>query len=181
MTAPGSPTSVFSGNIRQLGYVVTNIDEAIAAWNASMGVGPWFVQRAFRYSKFLLRGVPSQPHVSIALSYSGDTQIELIQQNDEAPSMYAEFTRSGRAGLQHIAYWPRDLEASLDRALSAGWTVGQTIETPRGPLHYLEHPLMNFAVEIAGLTDERQATFTAIQAACKAWDGITLIRESWPG
>ena len=41
--------------------------------------------------------------MSIALANSGDLQIELIQQVNDAPSMYKEFLDAGHEGLQHVA------------------------------------------------------------------------------
>ena len=36
--------TVLPGPIRQIGYVVTDLDRAIAGW-LELGVGPWFVMR----------------------------------------------------------------------------------------------------------------------------------------
>ncbi|WP_082686571.1 VOC family protein [Mycobacterium sp. IS-3022] len=81
--------TVLPGPIRQIGYVVTEIDRAIERW-LELGVGPWFVMRnlslAARY-----RGAPCEITQSLALSNSGDMQLELIQQQSEAPSIFTEF------------------------------------------------------------------------------------------
>ena len=55
---------------------------------------------------FRYRGEPSPLEVSIALANSGALQIELIQQRNDAPSMYRDFlSRESRGGLHHVAYW----------------------------------------------------------------------------
>ena len=45
--------TVLPGSIGQIGYVVTDLDRAIANW-LQLGVGPWFV----------LRGLPMQCELS---------------------------------------------------------------------------------------------------------------------
>jgi hypothetical protein len=71
-------TSPLSGPIRQVGHVVRDIDQAIAAWVA-MGVGPWYVVRD-RVQRAVYRGKPCEITMSIALANSGELQLELIAQ-----------------------------------------------------------------------------------------------------
>lgn len=175
-----NPEAIFPGTARQLGFVVDDIDSAMDNWTTTTGIGPWFILRDFGYRAFTHRGESVRPSLAIALSYSGDVQMELIQQMDHSPSMYREFLDAGKTGLQHIAYWPEDVQSCRDAALRADWRIGQSIETPRGPLYYLENSRIDIVIEIAGLTPERQATFDAIRKACADWDGSDPVRESWP-
>ena len=62
--------------------------------------------------------------MSIALANSGDLQIELIQQRNDAPSMYQDFLAAHGEGLQHMSYWSTDYQALYDRAIAAGFEVG---------------------------------------------------------
>jgi len=50
--------------------------------------------------------------MSIALGNTGDLQIELIQQRNDASSMYMDFLNAGREGLQHMSYWTSDYQAA---------------------------------------------------------------------
>jgi len=61
------------------------------------------------------KGKPSPVDVSIALANSGALQIELIQQRNDAPSMYRDFLNAGHEGLQHLAYWTMRFEDDLAR------------------------------------------------------------------
>ncbi|MDX2155302.1 MAG: VOC family protein [Hyphomicrobiaceae bacterium] len=107
------------GEVRQLGYVVRDIEAAMKHWVEVLGVGPWFYVDRLPVRHFAYRGRPSDPHVSIALANSGRVQIELIQQRNDAPSMYLDFLASGPEGLQHVSTWPVDYEATLARGLAA--------------------------------------------------------------
>src|SRR5512143_2122046 len=113
------------GPIRQNGYVVRDIEQALHHWTTVLGVGPFFYFERAPITEFAYRGVTSPLEVSIALGNSGDLQIELIQQRNDAPSMYRDFLAAGREGLQHVAYWTNDFEADLARCLDAGFVVGQ--------------------------------------------------------
>ena len=99
------------GTIRQNGYVVRDIEAAMKHWIDVIGVGPWFYTEHFPFHGFEYKGQPSDPHVSIALANSGPLQLELIQQRNDAPSMFKAFIDAGHEGLQHVAYWPEDIEA----------------------------------------------------------------------
>ena len=74
-------------------------------WTQIMGVGPFYYLEQAPIEDFKYHGESSELQVSIALSNSGPLQIELIQQRNDAPSMYRDFLEAGREGLQHVAYW----------------------------------------------------------------------------
>jgi catechol 2,3-dioxygenase-like lactoylglutathione lyase family enzyme len=170
------------GEIRQLGYVVTDIEAAMRHWVDVLGVGPWFYVDRLPVRNFLYRGRPSDPHVSIALANSGGAQIELIQQRNDAPSMYRDFLGSGPEGLQHVSTWPADYEATFARALAAGHRIGQQGESNRGPFAYMltEGGHRGTCMEIAAYTVTRKRQFDAIEAAARGWDGSEPVRTNWP-
>jgi hypothetical protein len=112
------------GAVCQNGYVVRDIRAAMDHWVNVMGVGPWYYIDQVKTDYFRHRGQDSAMEMSVALANSGDLQIELIQQRNDAPSMYKEFLDSGREGLQHMSYWTRDYQGLYDRALSLDYKVG---------------------------------------------------------
>jgi hypothetical protein len=93
------------GAVCQNGYIVRDIRAAMDHWVNVMGVGPWYYIDRVKTDYFRHRGKDSAMEMSVALANSGDLQIELIQQRNDAPSMYKEFLDSGREGLQHMSYW----------------------------------------------------------------------------
>ena len=46
------------GEIRQNGYVVRDIDSAMAHWSQVLGVGPWFYAEQVPITDFFYRGEP---------------------------------------------------------------------------------------------------------------------------
>ena len=112
--------SVLPGAIRQIGYVVTDLDDALACW-IELGVGPWLVRGL--PMRALYRGEPCETTLSLALSNSGELQVELIQQQDDTPSIFTEFLASNGPGYHQLAYWTEDFDATMKAVLEAGWPV----------------------------------------------------------
>ena len=75
------------GPIRQMGYVVRDIESAMRHWIDFCGVGPFFYVDRLPLINFQYQGQSGDPHLSIALANSGDVQVELIQQKDDTPIM----------------------------------------------------------------------------------------------
>ncbi len=126
------------GAIRQNGYVVRDIEAAMKHWVEVLQVGPWFYVDRLPAPDFSYMGERSDAHVSIAISHSGPLQVELIQQRNDAPSMYRDFLAAGNEGLQHFCYFPEDFDGVLAKAEAAGFTVAQSgTSAGRGPFVYL--------------------------------------------
>ena len=169
------------GQLRQLGYVVRDIEAAMEHWGKLFDVGPWFYVDPLPVGEFRYYGEASDPHLSIAITYSGATQLELIQQRNDAPTMYRDFLAAGHEGLQHVCYFPEAYDEMLARALADGYVVGQQGSSNRGPFVYLAtegHP--GTVVELAAYTAVRRRQFEAIHEVCEAWDGSDPIRTVWP-
>jgi hypothetical protein len=170
------------GDMRQVGIVVHDIEAAMKHWVEVCGVGPWFYTDKLPVTAFTYRGTRHDNiHLSIALANSGDVQLELIQQRCDTPSMYQNFLRAGREGMQHWSSWPADYSAKLRSALANGYTIGQQGESPRGPFVYLwneGHP--GTVIEMAELTPARERIFGGVRDAARNWDGTVPVRRAWP-
>jgi hypothetical protein len=169
--------SVLPGPIRQIGYVVTDLDQALASW-IELGVGPWLVIRGLPMHA-LYRGQPCETKLSMAMSNSGELQVELIQQEDDNPSIFTEFLASSGPGYHQLAYWAEDFDAAMKAVEDAGWPVvwsgGEDlgvrfayVEPPNSPAQI---------VEISELTDTQAASAKFIRDAAANWDGSDPIRE----
>ena len=170
------------GPLRQMGFVVRDIDKAMRHWIEVCGVGPWFLAEKLPLYGFWYKETPYPDiHLSIALANSGEVQLELIEQRDETPSMYRDFLAAGREGLQHWSSWPLDYHERLGRAVKEGWTIGQRGESPRGPfVYFLDEGHPGTVIEMAELTPTRRHIFDAVRAAAVDWNGGDPIRRDWP-
>ncbi|WP_166908365.1 VOC family protein [Mycobacterium sp. DL440] len=166
------------GNINQIGYVVPDIHASMDHW-ARCGVGPWFYIENVVTDYFRYRGEDSAMTMSVALANSGDVQLELIQPTNDAPSMYRDFLNSGREGAQHLAYWSTDYQALYDRALAAGYTVGQegSIGGDQGRFAYLETEFgQGTVIEISDISGPKGQMFAYVREVAANWDGTEPIR-----
>ena len=167
------------GDIRQNGYVVRDIEGAMRHWSEVLGVGPWFYAARAPIIDFTYKGAPSPIEVSIALANSGPLQLELIEQRNDAPSMYMDFLAAGHEGLQHVAYWTETFAEDRERALASGYTIGHEGRTGRyGPFAYFEtqaHP--GTVVELSDIGGPKKRLFAVIAAAAEDWDGADPVRD----
>lgn len=171
--------SRFFGKVCQNGYVVRDIEAALKHWTDVLGVGPFFYIDRVKCDWFTYRGKPSPVEMSIALANTGDLQIELIQQRNDAPSMYLDFLNAGREGLQHMSYWTVNYQADYDRALAAGYKVGHEgqIGGEQGRFVYFDtetHP--GTVIEMSDISGAKGKFFAHIRRAAESWDGTDPIR-----
>lgn len=169
------------GPVRQVGYVVRDIEQAMRQW-VSLGVGPWFYKAKIESTEFNYYGQPSRlPQLSIALANSGDVQLELIQQRDDAPTLYLDsLARQGECA-QHIAYWTLEhFDDWCSQMRSLGYVEGHSgrMGINRGRYAYFLHPEMPSAmVEISESTGGKAEYFEQVRAAALNWDGREPIRR----
>jgi hypothetical protein len=97
--------SALFGKVCQNGYVVRDIASAMNFWTEVLRIGPFFYVPSVKVDWYRYKGKESPLEMSVALANSGDLQIELIQQRNDAPSMYLDFLREHGEGLQHMSYW----------------------------------------------------------------------------
>ncbi len=167
------------GQVRQNGYVVRDVEAAMRHWVEVLGVGPFFYIEKPPIEDFRYRGEPSPLEVSIALANSGELQIELIQQRNDAPSMYRDFLDSGREGLQHLAWWTESMDSDLERLARAGYTIGQSGRIGEsGRFVYLETGAEpGTVVELSEISGPKGRFFAHIRDAARDWDGSEPIRR----
>jgi hypothetical protein len=111
------------GSILQTAFVVEDIHAAMKTYVDRMGVGPWFLAERFNPAKAVYRGTPNVPLFSLAVAYSGTTQVELIQQHDDTPSVFNEKPKAVRYGFHHWGVAVDNFDAEVARYLSQGYEV----------------------------------------------------------
>lgn len=173
--------SRFFGKVCQNGYVVRDIEAALKHWTEVLGVGPFYYIESVPVDHFTYRGIPSDVEMSIALGNTGDLQIELIQQPNDAPSMYLDFLAAGNEGLQHMSYWTKNYQDDYDRLIAQGYTVGQEgqINGPEGRFVYFDTEAHSGTViELSDISGAKGAFFEHIREVSQNWDGRRPIRET---
>ena len=165
----------------QLGHVVSDLDAALTYWTEALGVGPFVVlDSSVGDRQFFHRGEPSAVNFSIAISYIGDTMVELITPLNAAPSPYSEFLAQGREGLHHIGYWPAAFASTCAALTRSGFTEVSSIRNADGTkdIIYCDTPAhVGVMVELAQMTPLRTRFLAGIQALANNWDGSRPVRR----
>ncbi len=84
------------GPIRQIAWVVRNLEESVDNWMRVSGLGPWTVFRNVAMAG-KLDGQAAKVRMHVALGYQGDMEIELIEDLGAGASPYRGCCR-GTAG-----------------------------------------------------------------------------------
>jgi hypothetical protein len=77
--------------------------------------GPFFVLRNVVFSQCSLGGESTDTDFTVAWAFSGEHQVELVQQHNAAPSVYTEFIERSSYGPQHSGVLSTDLDLALDQ------------------------------------------------------------------
>ncbi len=172
--------SILFGPVRQMGYVVKDIEAAMQYWTRALRIGPFYYAEQAPILELNYRGAASDVRASIALSYSGNMQIALIQQRNEAPSCFRDFLHAGRYGLHHVGFFSRNFERDLHRAREAGVDVVQTsiIGGPDGRFAILgpADPVRTRPALIA-INETNLDVFRMVEKEAQRWDGGGPIRR----
>jgi hypothetical protein len=170
----------FNG-VRQIGYVVSDIEKSMRHWIKNLGVGPWFYRKEMTPLEFRYYGKSlEKPKFSIALAQAGEVQIELIQSHNDAPSLYRDTLEKNGEGAQHVAFWTmNDFDKWCQCLLDLGYIEGHggRMDSVRGRFAYFVHPeLPSGMFEISESTGGKAEHFEKIKRAALGWDGSDPIR-----
>ncbi|MAG34147.1 MAG: glyoxalase [Deltaproteobacteria bacterium] len=166
------------GQIRQNGYVVRDLEAAMRHWTEKLGVGPCFYLEPTVVDGFTFRGQPSPVEMSLAIVNSGTLQFELIQQHNDAPSMYRDFLDAGHEGLHHLGVVTASMDDDQKRVEQAGYRIAQA-----GPgfAYYETETFPGSIMELIDASSAGARRFNEIEEAARDWDGRDPIRPLVPG
>lgn len=161
----------------QQGYVVPDVEAAIAHWTAR-GVGPFFLTDISGFSG-QYDGQPIMAEMRAGFAYSGDQQIEVITPGGGHPSIYKDYlAHTPQGGLQHLAFWVDNINEKLAGLEAAGhsYRVWQRYgEAPDYALHaYIDstsHP--GVMMQLMARSDFYDLFFGLLKQAADSWDGKT--------
>jgi 4-hydroxyphenylpyruvate dioxygenase-like putative hemolysin len=171
------------GPIMQNAFVVPDLEAAIDHWTRVMHVGPFYIFEHIPYAEILFRGQQTKIDMSAAIAYSGEIQIELIHQYDDAASIYSEFTRSGRSGMQHMGVMTDSVDRDLEGLARDGIEAVQQGRTAWGArFAYVgtdsqpgSHP--GAMIELIERGPAINGAFKVIHDAAQTWDGSEPLRR----
>ena len=166
------------GPVMQLAWRPSDFDAAVRYWTETMGVGPFFLVENIELGNMRYRGAPTDAVFSLALSYWGDTQIELIRPENTSPSLYSgEYAVRDR--LHHVCLLVDDIADAYAECAAQGAEIiveGDVGDTGRviyadpggGP---------GSLVEILQPQPGTADMFAMIRQTAARWDGSDPLRK----
>ena len=172
------PTPRF-GPIVQNGFVVRDLEAAVAHWSGTLGIGPFYAIEHIPFGPAYFRGAPLGIDMSVAIAQWGEIQIELIVQHDTAPSIYTEFAARHGAGLQHVGVMTDSVDRHLESLREFGIEPVQWGETAAGMrFAYIDTDLHPGAmIELIESGPAVEAFFSKVRKGASAWDGTRPLRR----
>ena len=165
------------GEVMQIAFVPQDFEGALRYWTEAMGVGPFYVQPRLSIPTMKYKGEPTQAVFTIAIAYWGEIQIELIEQHNDAPSIYKEWRDGGHEGVNHNCILVDDIMEARRVAEEAGMAVVQEVPGEGWGVLYVDTgggP--GTILEIIQPNEGMLARFGRIKADSMNWDGSDPIR-----
>lgn len=160
--------------LAQICFVVPDIERAMEDHGRELNIGAWFCFKNFKFDTLLYRGAPCEAVTNVAICFSGEFMYELIQQVNDAPSVYLDVINKEGYGFHHYGFMVDDLDAEIARYEAQGYARGQYSEVNGIRAMYMDaRPVVPGFVEMLEISDGATATFQPIYDAANAWDGKT--------
>ena len=168
------------GSIVQYAYVVPSIDRAVADYVDQLGVGPWFVRGPFHPPAARYRGQPASAVFSLARAFSGHVMIELVEQHDDAPSVFHPGSGQRRYGFHHWAVFTNQIDVDIERYRALGYEEAYSDVLPSGArIVYVDSTRdLPGMLELVEHTDAQEQVYDTIYQASIDWDGSEPLRPS---
>jgi Glyoxalase/Bleomycin resistance protein/Dioxygenase superfamily len=163
----------------QMAYVVEDIQRAMKQWAEQLKVGPWFLLEHFTGVDPLYRGKPSEADVAIAMGFAGHMMIELIQPNNDAPSVYREVIDQRGYGFHHWGVASKDFDRDVTAYKQRGAELAFFARVPSGGrIAYMDTTAqLPGMVELIELGADFEPMFTGFYRASLGWDGKHPVRR----
>lgn len=161
------------GPIKQVAYIVDDLDRAIRQWIKLTGVGPWML---FRNTTMQgeCRGVPTIVKMNVGLSYQAGMQIELIEVLSQTPSPYQDARGQPLIGMHHIAWHSKNLDQDVAQAKARGLSTAFSASNGSVRVAYMESAdAPGVMLELIEATAMVLDGFAAGLKATETWDGIS--------
>ena len=166
------------GTIKQVAYLVEDLDSSLAHWSKYAGIGPWTVYTNVALAGWC-RGHDTTVKINVGLSYQDDVQIEIIQVLSKSPSPYQDANGRTLVGMHHIAWMSGDLEADIEKAAGRGLKLAFRAENPASKVAYFEAPdEPGILFEFIQTTPMLLEGFNQGAAASRNWDGREHILQT---
>lgn len=156
--------------IYQMAFVVEALEPACLRWAQTAGAGPFFLFDPFAFIDPRYRGLPAEPGIAIALGFSGDICIELIEVRGKGPSV---FDGAAPGQLHHVARLSGDIDGTLaELGANGAETVFEGRFFPDTRMAFADtRAMLGCWTEVIACNPDIEGALAMIADAHSGWDG----------
>lgn len=163
----------------QNAYVVQSLPDAIEQMHKSFGMGPWIVLNDFLLSNHVYRGEKGEDvTVDVAVTQSGDVQIELVQLKCDTPNALRDMYPGTGTVFHHVAHLSDDYDYEEVRAglLAAGHPLSSEFSVHGQNICFFDtRASLGHMLELYEDIEHERGVYRHIREVCEGWDGKDLI------
>jgi hypothetical protein len=165
------------GPVMQHGYIVEDVEKTAAEWIERAGVGPFYILERQAMENYYYRGKQTYLELKIAFAYWGSIQVELIQQLNDADTLYSRALRSSPGKLNHFASIVSDLDGLLARRKLESRVIHSGSMSSGVKFVYLEEFMPGGQhLELVEPSQAALMGFAGMEAVARGWDGKNPMR-----
>jgi len=160
----------------QMGFVTDDLLGTAKRWATVFGVGPFHVLPS-REIDCTLHGEPAPIQLQVAVAQAGPTQIELITQHCDRPSIYREMAERGGNSFHQVCTVTPDYEATRAHYEGLGYPLVSEITAAGQHVAFFDTLAdFGFYTEVVEQTPRFLPMLAAIAETCATWDGTDPVR-----
>ena len=160
----------------QIAWVVDDLLASAARWVEVYGVGPFHVLPRTRMEG-RYRGATASLEIQTAVTQAGPVQLELIEQRNDAPSVYRDLFPRGRSGLHHLGTITTDFDAACRHYRDLGYEAVTELESDQYRLGYFDTSVdFGVVTEVIEYSTAFAEALAGIAETCRTWQGEDPIR-----
>jgi catechol 2,3-dioxygenase-like lactoylglutathione lyase family enzyme len=165
------------GSIKQIAYLVDDLEASVANWTRYSGIGPWTLYKNVTLAGWW-KGQDTTIVMDVGLSYQDELQIEIIRPVSKTISPYQHDDGRTKIGMHHMAWMTDDFDADVAKARSRGLTMCFTASNAASKVAYFENPNEpGILFEFIQVNPVIQQAFDDGVAASRNWDGREAILQ----
>ena len=159
------------GPIRQIAWVVQDLEASLSNWLRVSSLGPWTMFRNVAMAG-TLDGQAVTVRMHVALGYQGDMEIELIEDLGAGASPYRTAAGEPLVGMHHVGWFSDEVAADVARGTSRGMQVRFAAANAVTRVAYLADPREpRLLFEFIEMNAAMRAGYEQRLAAARTWRG----------
>jgi hypothetical protein len=164
--------------VHHLGYVVEDLEAAVARAVALQGAGPFFAIEHMEFDEVTYRGEPAEYDHSSAFGAWGPILLELTVVHEARPDGLRQALAGRGPGIGHVGWLADSLAEETERLTALGCEPFHTGRTgPASAVWFDGSALYGHPIEVLQRAPELEGFYAMVREAASGWDGGEPLRR----